>query len=235
MAPGLIQYSRPKLAVLVAVGPLVTLMGPLVAPAGTGTVIWVLELTTKPGAAVPLKATAVVPVKVLLPERTHVPVPNLTRGWFLHITPALQYRFVLRGYHDVAIGAQNVRDAPDEGRVVGHMGEDFKGDRHVNLREVQLHEVSRDKRHGGDPLSRPLDNFIRKVGPGHSAEPGKHFAHPTGTATDFEYGKALGQLAAPTLYYRCLPPGRLTLAGLAVFGVEVVPCLSLLIKRDIQA
>ena len=47
------------------------------APAGTGTVIWVLELTTKPGAAVPLKATAVVPVKLLPVMTTLVPASPL--------------------------------------------------------------------------------------------------------------------------------------------------------------
>jgi hypothetical protein len=57
--------STVKLVALVAV-PLgvVTLMGPVLAPAGTLTVSWVSELTTKPGASAPLKRTAVVPVKL---------------------------------------------------------------------------------------------------------------------------------------------------------------------------
>ena len=51
----------------------VTLMGPVVTPAGALTVICVAEFTTKPGAAVPLKATAVAPVKFVPVIVTTVP------------------------------------------------------------------------------------------------------------------------------------------------------------------
>ena len=62
-----------KLAVLVAVAPVVTLMGPVAAPVGAFTVIWVLELTVKPGADSPLKRTDVVPVKLVPVMTTLVP------------------------------------------------------------------------------------------------------------------------------------------------------------------
>ena len=67
-----------KLAVLVTVPKgAVTLMRPLALPAGTGTVICVSEFTTKPGAATPLKATAVVPVKLVPVMTTLVPAVPL--------------------------------------------------------------------------------------------------------------------------------------------------------------
>jgi acyl-CoA-binding protein len=62
---------------LVATAPLVTRMGPEVAPVGTLTVIWVGELTTKPGAATLLKLTAVVPVKLVPVMTTLVPARPL--------------------------------------------------------------------------------------------------------------------------------------------------------------
>ena len=69
--------SRKLVALVPVPRALVTLMGPLVAPAGTGTVIWLLELTTKPGADTPLKATAVVPVKFRPVMTTLVPLVPL--------------------------------------------------------------------------------------------------------------------------------------------------------------
>ncbi|MFC7668167.1 hypothetical protein ACFQT0_12815 [Hymenobacter humi] len=51
----------------------VTVMGPVVAPAGTVTVIWVGEFTVKPGATVPLNVTCVAPVKLLPVSTTTVP------------------------------------------------------------------------------------------------------------------------------------------------------------------
>ena len=56
-------------------------------PAGTGTVIWVAEFTTKPGAAVLPKATAVAPVKSVPVSTTLVPAAPLV-GVKLLITGA---------------------------------------------------------------------------------------------------------------------------------------------------
>jgi hypothetical protein len=64
-----------KLVPLVPVPPeVVTLIGPVDAPAGTVTVIWVSLSTVKEVAAVPLKATAVAPVKPVPLIVTPVPV-----------------------------------------------------------------------------------------------------------------------------------------------------------------
>src|SRR5437867_12842285 len=66
-----------KLLTLVAVpAGVVTLIGPVVAPLGTVAVIWVLEFTVKP-AVVPLKVTAVVPMKLLPLIVTMVPTGPL--------------------------------------------------------------------------------------------------------------------------------------------------------------
>ena len=66
--------GRIKLALLVAVpAGLVTVMGPVVAPAGTVAVIWVLLLTVKV-AATPLKRTSVVPVKFVPVMVTEAPM-----------------------------------------------------------------------------------------------------------------------------------------------------------------
>src|SRR5439155_13323170 len=66
-----------KLLALVAVPPgVLTWIGPLVAPLGTVAVIWVLVFTVKL-AAVPLKRTAVAPVKLVPVMVTEVPTGPL--------------------------------------------------------------------------------------------------------------------------------------------------------------
>ena len=61
-----VPVSTRKLLLLVMTPPgVVTLIGPLVAPAGTVTVICVLEFTVKVVAFTPLKLTALAPVKPL--------------------------------------------------------------------------------------------------------------------------------------------------------------------------
>ena len=50
-----------------------TVIGPVVVPAATVAVIWVAELTTKLAAAVPLKLTDVLPVKLVPAIITTVP------------------------------------------------------------------------------------------------------------------------------------------------------------------
>jgi hypothetical protein len=76
-----------KLAALAPVPlALVTVMGPVAAPAGTVTVICEAEFTVKPGAETPLKATLVAPVKLapliitLLPMAPLVELRLLTTG-----------------------------------------------------------------------------------------------------------------------------------------------------------
>jgi len=67
-----------KLAALAPVPPgVVTLMGPLVAPAGTVAVIEMAELTVKEDALVPLNLTAVAPVKFVPVMLTDVPTGPL--------------------------------------------------------------------------------------------------------------------------------------------------------------
>ena len=62
---------------LVAVPPaVVTVTGPLLAPAGTVAVIRVAELTLN-GAATPLNATAVAPLKLVPVTVTDIPTPPL--------------------------------------------------------------------------------------------------------------------------------------------------------------
>ena len=66
-----------KLVALVAVPPaVVTVTGPLLAPAGTVAVIIVAELTVKV-AALPLNATAVAPLKLVPVTVTDIPTPPL--------------------------------------------------------------------------------------------------------------------------------------------------------------
>jgi hypothetical protein len=66
-----------KLEALVAVPPgVVTLMGPVVAPAGTVAVIWVAESTANEAEA-PLKRAAVAPVKAVPVTVTFVPTGPL--------------------------------------------------------------------------------------------------------------------------------------------------------------
>ena len=72
-----VEVVAVKLLALVAVPPgVVTLIGPLVAPLGTVAVIWVLVFTVKL-APVPLKATAVAPVKLFPLMVTEVPTDPL--------------------------------------------------------------------------------------------------------------------------------------------------------------
>jgi hypothetical protein len=52
---------------------LVTVIGPVVAPAGTVAVIWTSESIVNEGAAVPLNATSVAPVKLVPVMTTAVP------------------------------------------------------------------------------------------------------------------------------------------------------------------
>jgi hypothetical protein len=59
----------------------ITAMRPLLAPAGTVAVIWPYEVTVN-GARVPLKVTAVAPVKALPVIVTVVPIlPELGQVW----------------------------------------------------------------------------------------------------------------------------------------------------------
>lgn len=67
----------------------VTVIGPVVAPAGTVVVIWIAETTVKDEAGVPLKLTAVAPVRLVPLIVTAVPAgpppagtkPVIVGGW----------------------------------------------------------------------------------------------------------------------------------------------------------
>ena len=75
----------------------VTLMGPVVAPAGTVAVIWVAEFTAKPGAKVPLNRTC---------EAAEKPVPVMTTA--APTAPAVGAKLVMTGGAPTTNGAAEV-------------------------------------------------------------------------------------------------------------------------------
>ena len=88
----------------------VTAIGPVVAPTGTATVSWVpAAFTAKPGAAVPFRVTAVVPVKLVPTTTMLVPATPLagvklaTVG--VVVAPQPAFRGVSRAVRTTAVPA----------------------------------------------------------------------------------------------------------------------------------